>query len=288
VESSTSSAPWIVRGLNLSELDSTSPEELEGFRETERTTHGFLLPSYDLLVAGGRADVVKRWFTQMIHFFNTEESTNVGGLLHLHLYAITGYIEGAVYEITNGRQSRAANMEIFALAFLHSPSGGLSEVAHAVEKYLLHEYEEPEAPFIWPEGWAPDPDFFKAGLNFSAPEMLPGELEMIEEWYERVTGEVPRYVRFLGQFRPHLLKGYRNRFENTIRVLPKQIMPFILLHYECYRGHEEGIRDAVLLAKGFGLTRTQTVDPIVRAMLYGAHGAVSNADRAAGDLLRNW
>ena len=71
---------------------------------------------------------------------------------------------------------------------------------------------------------------------------------------------------------------------NSVRVMPKQMMPSLLLHWEATRGHEDGIREAVLLAKGFGMTKAETVNPVCWAMLYGAHGCISNVERAAGDV----
>src|SRR5262249_19015015 len=141
-----------------------------------------------------------------------------------------------------------------------------------------------KAMIKYPDGWAPDPEFFQAGLDFSTVEMQAGELDKIRDWYRRVCGEVPEWVEFLGKVRPDLLKGYRNRFENTVRVMPKQLMPWILLQFETIRGHEAGIRETVLLCKGFGVTKQEAMNAVAWGMLYGGHGAMSTVARAAGDV----
>jgi hypothetical protein len=147
----------------------------------------------------------------------------------------------------------------------------------------------PKAAIEYPAGWAPDPGFFRAGLDYSTMEILPGEVEKITDWYTRVCGEVPPHVELLGTLRPSLLKGYRNRFENTVRVMPKQMMPWLLLQYESIRGHEPGIREAVQLCRGFGVAKQIAMNAVAWAMLYGGHGCIATVSKAAGDVFdKEW
>lgn len=275
------------RGLDLEQPDVTTLQEWEAWRESDRIYRGFPLPTYDLLGVLGRPDVVKRWFLQIPTFY-AEKDGFFSAATFLHLYALQGFEEGVIYEIDNCQSQgleKQQVVEVLALAFLHSPSNGFFSMKETIEK-RLREYSEPERPVEWPEGWAPDPEFFEAGLDFSKPELSPEEREKLEAWYQRVCGEVPRHVGFLAEFRPQMLKAYRNRFENTVRCLPKQMFPWTLLQFEALRGYPDSIRDTVLLARGFGLTKTQTVDGLIWAFLYGGHGAMSLIDRAVGDLLR--
>jgi len=208
-------------------------------------------------------------------------------MLFMHYYAITGFTRGVIVEIQFGRHSKAEVADALAIALMHSFGVGLFTVAAEVQDYLRI-YPGPAEPISWPDGWTPDPEFFRAGLDFSTPELLPGELERIESWYTRVTGEVPRFVRFLGEVSPNVLKAYRNRFENTVRALPKQALPWLQVHYHALVANEEGLRDNILLARGFGMTQRQVVDALLWAMLYGGVEVISLVDRVAGDLIRRW
>jgi hypothetical protein len=237
----------------------------------------------------GRPDVVKRWFLQIPTFY--DESFNSAASF-LHLYAITGFTEGAVYEIDNCESqgmSREQTAEVLAIAFLHAISGhGMYGMLETLTERLR--VYKPKTTIQWPDHWGVDPDAFKSGLDFSTMELLDGELELLSEWYTRWTGEVPLFVPFLGKHRPKLLKSYRNRWEHVVKSLPKQMLPWLQLNWEVIRGHETGIREAVLMCKGFGCTKAETMNAIAWAMLSGAHGSMSNVARAAGDVfdLEDW
>jgi hypothetical protein len=271
--------------LNVLDYDVTAPGEWEAWAEGERARRGFVQPAFELLADLGRHDVVKRWLAGLQQC--PLESGIPPNMLFIHYYAISGFVPGVIAEIKFGRHTKDEVGEALAVALLHSFGIGMFAVAPEVREYL-RTYQGPSTPIAWPDGWAPDADFLRAGLDFSTLEMLPGELELLESWYVRVTGEVPRHVRFLGELRPSVLKAYRNRFENTLRVLPKQVLPWLQVHYHALARNEEGLRDNLLLAKGFGLTQTQIVDALVWAMLYGNVEVVSLVDRAAGDVIRKW
>jgi hypothetical protein len=277
------------RGMDLSNPDVTTEAEWESWRQTERERRGYPLPSYEL-VGEFRPDAVKRWMRQAQNFTVPEGLGGWGILTWVHLYLIEGFEPGTIYELRNSeglRVPRSAVLDVLALALFHSPSKGLHHQSEAVAEYI-RDYLEPAEPLEWPEGWEHDPEFFRSGIDFSTLDLSADELRLLEDWYLRVMGEVPRHVQLLAELRPRLLKAYRDRFENVIRESPKQLMPMCLLHYEAYRGHEDGIREAVLLARGCGMTQAQAVEALAWAMLYGAHGSMSNVDRAAGDILRAW
>jgi hypothetical protein len=123
-------------------------------------------------------------------------------------------------------------------------------------------------------------------VDFTSAEASADEVAQIQDWYLKTLGEIPRYVRFLALYRPRLLKAYRNRFEHAIRDgLPKQMMPYLLLHYNGLRGFRDGIREAVLLGRAMGMTRIALLDAIAWDMLYGGVDTISIADEAAGDIL---
>lgn len=274
------------RGLDLSAPDTTTIQEVEAWRQHDRDYRGYPMPTYDLLIELGRPDAVKRWFSQIPSFYS-KEGGFFSSLLFVHLYAITGFLEGTIYEIDNAESQGHTKDEVaecLALAFLHGPAGhGFFGMRDAISA-RVQAYQNPQSPLNYPDGWSPDPEFLQSGLDFKSPECSASEIKLVAEWYERVTGEVPGWVAFLGKHKPDLLKAYRNRLENTVRLLPKQMLPWLLLNWETHRGYQIGIREAVLLCRGFGVTSTQAVDAITWGMLYGGHGSMSNVHQAAGEL----
>jgi hypothetical protein len=124
-------------------------------------------------------------------------------------------------------------------------------------------------------------------MDYSAREASQDDMDRLREWYQRTLGEVPRYVTFLAEHRPGLLKAYRDRYEHAIRdSLPKQMLPFLMLNYNVVRGFHEGIRENVLLGRAMGMTQEQLLDAICSGVLHAGVNALGIVDEAAGDLLR--
>jgi hypothetical protein len=291
---STSAHAFGPRGLDLANAEVTTPEEWEAWRESERQRRGYPLPSYELLGEFGRADAVKRWLAQVQQLPTLPETTpqtlRIAALGALHLFAITGYQGGVLFEIANAETAafrRAEVVETLVVAFLQGPVQGTHAMADAVAE-RLRRYREPGNPGAYPDGWEVDPGAFASGLDFADPHLSAGELVRLERWYLAVTGEVPRSVSFLAVHAPRVLKAWRARFETAVQVMPKQMLPFLLLHYEAYRGREQGIREAALLARGLGVTRAQAAATIVWAMNHAGAAAVSTAGDAASALLQAW
>ena len=93
-------------------------------------------------------------------------------------------------------------------------------------------------------------------MDFSEPGASAADLDALDDWYARTIGEVPQHVQFLRRNRPGLLKAHRNRYENAIsESLPKQMLPYLLLHYDIYRGFAAVSGENLLLARACGLTR---------------------------------
>lgn len=281
-------SPLIDRGLDLSNLGSTSPDEFRAFREFYQRTKGYALPAFEFWAEFG-PEVLKRYRMQAKQ---TAPESIIVPLSFLHLYAVIGYPEGVLYEIRNAQAmgaTRAQILETIAVAFLHAGPRGMQYVATSSQAYLASYEEQATSSATFPAGWEPDPLAFQSGLDFSDPGLTRGEFASLERWYQHYLGEIPRYVTFLAEVRPTLLKAYRSRFENSIRTaLPKQMMPYLMIHLEVARGSEDGIREGVLLARGFGLTKTQAVDAMAWAFLYGGPAAASIAERAMGEILRAW
>jgi hypothetical protein len=213
---------------------------------------------------------------------------NPNGYGFVYLYGITGFEAGVRYIITMEQRqglNREQILEGMATAFLWLGPTGMETVAKGLADY---DWAPPTRTPDFPQNWRPDPDAFRSGLDFSTPDLSDAELARLKEWYLAVEGEVPAYVPLLAANGPRVLKAYRHRFETALRILPKQVMPYVMLHIDIMRGNRDGIREGVLLARGFGMTKAQTLEAIAWGMFYGGVESGSIVDEVAGDVLDNW
>jgi hypothetical protein len=272
-------------GLHLLNADEVTPEELEQFRTFYDATKGSQNKSYEFWVEF-RPDVLKR------HKARTRQ-WSVGGkfpiqaLACLHQYVATAFGDGIDYEMRLAQTEGARLSDIIdtlSIAFIHSGHPGMYR-ASAMAPFL-RTYEERGSGWPFPENWDFDPAAFHSGMDYSTLEASKEDLDSLRGWYERTTGEVPKHVEFLSSYRPDLLKAYRNRYEHAIRdSLPKQMLPYLMLRYNIYRGFKGGIRENVLLCKAFGLTRTQVLNAICSSVLHAGAEALDVIEEAAGDVL---
>jgi len=215
----------------------------------------------------------------------------VPALACLHQYAIKGFADGVRYE-TRLAWSRGARrsdiLDVLSIAFLHSGHVGMYPATTVAP--LLREYAgPPPAGTPFPRNWAFERGAFSSGMDFSRPRASEADLDALDDWYARTIGEVPRHVQFLRRNRPELLKAHRNRYEHAIsESLPKQMLPYLLLHYDIYRGFAGGIRENLLLARACGLTRGQVLDAICSSVLHAGAAGLNLVDSAGGDILAAW
>lgn len=277
------------RGLDLARTGETTDAERQAFQEFYNRALGRAHSGLDFWLDNG-PDVLKRYR----HFANTAApgslvtERTMTGFWFLELYSLTGYVEGVRYIVhmwQNLGCTREQVLEGISIGFLHNGPRGMETVAEALKDY---EWIEPAAPPNFPAGWGPDPEAFDSGLDFSNPALTTAELRGLEAWYERWLGEVPPQVRALAKYRPEMLKAYRNRFEHCLRTLPKQMMPYTLLHNNVIRGFGDGIREDVLMCRGFGVGKQPTMRAILSALLNGGMEGASIVARSAGDVLEAW
>ena len=281
--------PGLGMGLDLSNLNELTDAEREAFRRTFSDFTG--RPHFGLnFWLDTRPDVLKRYrnWADRINIDAQPQTYNPNGYGFLVWYSLLGYEPGVRYLLHAEQKqglSRDDVMEGIALAFIWAGPRGMETIATALESY---EWQTPSRPPPYPSNWSVDPEAFASGLDFGSAELSASEVDSLTEWYARVEGEVPPYVPFLARERPALLKAYRNRFENTVRRLPKQVMPYVMIHVNTQRGFAEGIREGVLLARGFGMSRGQTLEAISWGSFYGGVESVSIVEEAAGDILAGW
>lgn len=270
----------IRNGLDLDNLDVTTDEEIDAHLTRQRKERGALDPgplyamtSSALLLytrpdfAKLEARVLDGWYRD----YPIKPIIAHSSFANLHTYINQGW-ETGIENCTRGLQgwgvTRAQLMEAVAHARLSAGPRGMQWVYRAIG-IILGDYVEAPREIDWPEGWAPDMDAFRCGLDPSTRLLTPDDQRAIEGWYQSTIGEVPRWVRFLAKHDPTSLKAYRARWEGTFRgALPKQMMPYLSIRHNTVIGNRDGLREAVLLGKAWGMTQAYIVNTIVQSVHY--------------------
>ena len=276
-------------GLDVTNPDVTTPEEIAAFHaEYERTNKG-RLDSYEFWVEF-RPDVLKRHKARSRHLFGDEGARYPVALqlLAIHQYAIEAFRGGIGYEIrlaqSNGAQ-RTDILDTLSVAFIHSGHAGMY-AAREEAAAALREYQDPPLTDRFPPNWDYDPTAFDSGMDYSRRDASDADIAALMDWYDRTLGEVPRSALLLAKHRPGLLKAYRNRYENAIRdSLPKQMLPYLLLNHNVVRGNADGIREHALLGRAMGMTTEQLLDSVTMAVLFAGAEVLGLVEQVAGDLL---
>jgi hypothetical protein len=277
---------WTHRGLDLSKPTEITPEEVEAFKSHYASQFGLALEGLDWWL-DKNPEVLKRYRLYCSLTLRVDPAIMGNGTLAF--YMINGYETGIRYCIQSWAQqgvSKAQMLEIIAIAFVHAGPRGMQHLAKAVEGIEFEEAPNPPAKF--PKGWAPDIEAFKSGLDFSNPWLSADEKAKLYDWYLRTLGEIPPYVKFMADHRPSLIKTHRARMENMLYVLPKQMWPTSMLYYNVMSRCAEGIRENVLLCKAWGVSKSDTLDTIGNALVYGQMEAASMIQKEAGDIFDHW
>lgn len=279
-------------GLDLSKMDTITPEELRQFREFYDRVKGGSLPAHEFLLEN-RPDLLKRHRAiarEMTDLVN-EEHPLVHTLAHLHFYAVMGFEFGIWYETRQalaGGATKAEILDTLGVAYLHAGPMGMARVSAALTEYM-RSWSDPAPTERFPHHWDAAAQVLRSGLDLSTAEVLPGEMERLAKWYTATLGETPPYAEFLMQHRPRVMKAYRNRLENAIKgTLPPQAVPYFQLHHAVSRGFSEHIREPILLAKALGLKKSEVLDAISWALLYGGPNGIGLVQKVAGDILSSY
>jgi hypothetical protein len=157
-------------------------------------------------------------------------------------------------------------MELVMFAQLYAGMRGLGHVYRAVGDFLPA-WGAPPIAMEWPEGWTPDPEAFKSGLDLSTREMTVEDRDNLESWYETNIGYVPNSIRFGLKYHPEFVKVNRAKWEVAIRTLPKQVAPYIMLKMNAISQNEEGLREAMLLSKSWGIEKRYIIE-LLNGVIY--------------------
>jgi len=260
-------------GLDLLTPDVTTDAEIEQFRAFYSYAKKAQNKSYEFWLEF-RPDVLKRHKARTATYY-VGPPAPCGALAALHQYIITAFDDGIGYEFQLAQTMGASRSDIIdtiSVAFIHSGHPGMYLVSRHTD--WLRDFEEMTPSGAFPDNWGFDPHAFDSGMDWTEMHCSEEDIARLLGWYEQTIGEVPRYVAWLAENRPDLLKAYRNRYEHAIRdSLPAQMMPYLNLHYNVFRGFEEGIRENVLLGRALGMTRQQILNAICSAVLHtGAEG----------------
>src|SRR5262249_19531711 len=108
----------------------------------------------------------------------------------------------------------------------------------------------------------------------------------LTDWYERTIGFVPSSIAFGLKHNPRFVKVNRAKWEVAIKTLPKQVAPYLMLRHHTITGSREGLREAALLGRAWGMTRHWIVQGITASAMYftGFEGLYA-AYAAVDDLL---
>ncbi len=280
------SGNWVHRGLDLSTPTEITPEEIEAFKGHYATQFGHSLDGLDWWLDQS-PEVLKRYRLYCSLTLRVKPAITGNGTLAF--YALMGYLTGVRYVLHSWKTrgvSKAEALEMLAMSFIHCGPRGMQCIAEAAKDVEFE--DKPSDPANFPDGWAPDIGAFKSGLDFSTVGLSANEKSKLYDWYMRTIGEIPPYVRFMAEHRPRLMKTHRARIENMLYVLPKQMWPTHMLYYHVMRREAEGIREAVLLCKAWGVTKADTLDVIGNALVYGQMEAATMIQNEAGDIFDGW
>ena len=277
-------------GLDLSNLEATTAEEINA---NLIGVWGWRGPLYELyansLMLDYAPDFAKlhRWGSDL---FGRPSQENVIclSMQNIHSYMMLGWETGILNEFHTLRRNGLGKQQIMELVMfsqLYAGMRGLGHVYRAVGD-MLAVFAEPTAEPVFPEGWAADAAAFKCGLDLSTRTLTEQDRANLAGWYERTVGYVPNSILFGIKRHPEFVKVNRAKWEVAIKSLPKQVAPYLMLRHQTITGSREGLREAALLARAWGISSERIVQGITGSAMYftGFEGLYA-AYEAVDDLL---
>jgi hypothetical protein len=284
-------------GLDVDNLEETTDAEIDAFLNNVRRARGPLDPGpqYEMRANAmwlhTRPDFAKLHMRVLDawHSQGVDPIIAASSFANLHTYINQGWLIG-IENCTRGLQRRGVTRAQLLEGIMHAQmSGGMRglECVYQALGIILGDYVERPEPAEWPEGWAPDMPAFYCGLDPTTREFTSQDKRNLEDWYERTLGWIPPRVAFLAKHDPRTLKATRARWEGCFRgALPKQMMPYFMLRHNTVIGNKSGLREAVLLAKAWGMTHNYIVNTIIQgAYYYTGMEQLDLVEEAVGDLL---
>jgi hypothetical protein len=281
-------------GLDLAHIDQMTTEEKNAHLSHVWSWRGPLYEMYaNSLMFDYAPDLAKlhRWGSD---FFGRPSHVNIILLSsqNIHSYMMLGWETGILNEFNTLRRngmSKEQIMELVMFSQLYAGMRGLGHVYRAVGDYLpaFAAPDEPLAPY--PEGWGPDPQAFKSGLDLTTREVTASDLTNLTSWYEETIGYLPKSVAFGLKYHPEFIKVNRARWEVAIKTLPKQLAPYLMLRHHTITQSVEGLRESAMLGKAWGITKEYVIQAVMGTVAYftAFEGLYAPAE-ALDEILENW
>jgi hypothetical protein len=280
--------------LNTDDLEHTTEDEVNGeFLRLLANRQALYDLSSELIMLDNRptfAKLHRRGSRALGH--DLKSASLLDSLGHLFVYIHMAWETGILNTVHSCRRqgvSRSQLMDVFMAGQLTGGPRGAENIYRAVWM-MLRDYRDRAEPAEFPDGWAADPQAFRCGLDLSTHELTDQDSAAIMDWYVQTIGEVPHSVQFAARYHPYFLKNYRAKWEGAFEGgLPKQMMPYMLLRYTTINGFQDGIREAALLGRAWGMGREYAVHAVMSAAYYmNGWAAVSVAQRALADVFETW
>jgi hypothetical protein len=275
-------------GLNLADLAHTTQEEIDATLTHVWSWRG---PLYELGATSLMLDYAPE-FAKLNRaasdLFGRPGRVNIIllGIQNLHSYMMYGWETGILNQFNLQRRNGLAKeqiMELVMFSQIYAGMRGLGHVFRAVGE-TLPAWGPPNEPLAaFPPGWSVDPDAFKCGLDMSTLDPTPQDAGNLRAWYERTVGYVPNSIQFGLKYHPKFVKINRVKWEVAIKTLPKQVAPWLLLRHHTITGSVDGLREAALLGRAWGITPELIVQSVVSSAYYFTGFEGLNAAHAALD-----
>lgn len=284
---------WGSAGLDYRNPDVITEAEREAFLANFQHTHGKDAPyGPGFWLEQGLPGHLKRYRPIATAHFAGDDRRWYPSVGQLVSYSLSGFEEGLRYNIVQNQVrgdgtglSKAEALEQVALAFWWVGSRGMASIQRALQGY---EWIDPDHPVTMPTGWKAEPSALASGLDFSKEGLTSAERASLESWYLEHEGEVPLDVQFMAKNAPELLKAFRNRFENTLKLLPTQLIPYSMLQVNVMRGYGPGIREGVLLGRGLGLAKSHVIRACLHGTTFGGVDKLALVEAEVGGILDSW
>ena len=284
----------ISEGLDLSHLDTITPEEVSAnlihVYSWRGGTYEFGANALMLDYAPEFAKL-HRWGSDM---FGRPDPVNIIllGIQNQAGYVMLGWETGILNQTISLRRNgmpKEQIMELVMLAQLYAGMRGLGHTFRAIGSVLPAIGEPPNPPAPFPAGWAADPEAFKCGLDLTTLEVTDADQQNLRSWYERTIGYVPKSIQLGLRYHPEFVKMHRAKWEVAIKTLPKQVAPYIMLRLNMMSGSVPGLREAALLARAWGISRTHVIRGLTAsAMYFTSFEGLSAVYEAMADILEDW
>jgi hypothetical protein len=195
-------------------------DKLLGWYQTEHGLEDLSLVSYMALLIDHLPGHYKRMRQHAQATMVERDGASLLLLFDVHAYTAIGFDKGVLYEIMSARHMGAPKqlvLDVLGHAYLSAGPRGMNAVSALSDSYLQTWVEQPDLPPLeWPEGWRPDPEAFRSGIDYSTPDLTAEEIQQISVRHQRMHGTVPGHVELFGRLHPRAYKLQRIRYEKSV------------------------------------------------------------------------